>query len=42
MDVVPHGPPIPAPPLTLVYEPALAPALAPEEGLELDEPIPEP
>ena len=40
MDVVPHRPPIPLPPLTPVYEPVPTPTLAPEEGLELKEPIP--
>ena len=38
MDVVPHGPPIPTPPLILIYAPAPAPTT--EEGLKLDEPVP--
>ena len=42
MDIVPHGPPIPAPPLAPVYAPAPAPVPAPEEGIGPDELIPEP
>ena len=42
MDIVPHGTSIPAPPPALVYAPALTLVPAPEEGLECDEPIPEP
>ena len=42
MDVVPHGPPIPAPPSAPIYAPALAPILALEEGIGPDELIPEP
>ena len=42
VDVVPHGPPIPAPPPTPVYAPAPTPVPALEEGIGPDEPIPEP
>ena len=42
MDIVPHGPPILAPPLALIYEPTPDLVPAPEEGIEPDEPIPEP
>ena len=42
IDTVPHGPPILDPPLAPVYAPAPALVLVQEEGIELDEPIPEP
>ena len=42
MDVVLHGPPIPAPPPIPVYAPAPAPVPAPEEGIGPDELILEP
>ena len=42
MDVVPHGPPILAPPPAPIYAPVPAPVPTVEEGIEPDEPIPEP
>ena len=42
MDVVPHGPPIPAPLPATVYTPAPAPVPTLEEGIGPDELIPEP
>ena len=39
MDIVPHGPPILAPPLVPIYEPASTPTPALEEGLGPREPI---
>ena len=42
MDVVPHGPPIPALPPVPVYAPAPAPIPGPEEGIGPEELILEP
>ena len=42
MDIVPHGPLIPAPLIALIHAPAPTPVPAQEEGIEPDEPIFEP